>query len=237
MKLLLSSNSTSFGSPYLSACGTEVVAFLKENNASNIVFVPYAGVDLGYDEYTNMVRKGLHSDALFIHNIDEQSDKIAAIQAADAIIVGGGNTFHLTGKLYEYGLMEAIRNRVRNGGLYIGWSAGSNVAGPSIKTTNDMPITQPTSFDALHLIPFQINPHYTEKTIPGHNGESRDQRLKEFLHLHPNQKVVAMEEGSILLITDKSMRLIGSNPKIKVFSKSTVPIEYRINDDINFLLD
>jgi dipeptidase E len=130
------------------------------------------------------------------------------------VAVGGGNTFLLLRTLYRTGLLKAISEKVRRGMPYLGWSAGSNVACPTIMTTNDMPIVEPPSMHAMNLVPFQINPHYTEATIPGHGGESRDQRIAEFLVMNPSMPVIGLREGSMLHITGGKVTLQGRDMKL-----------------------
>jgi dipeptidase E len=143
-----------------------------------------------------------------IHRFD---DPVKAIQEAEAILVGGGNTFHLLRELYQNKLMDVIRERTKAGVPYIGWSAGSNVACQSIRTTNDMPIVEPSSFDALQLVPIQINPHYTEQTIEGHGGESRLQRLQEYASIN-EVPVLCLPEGCALKRDGEHYKLISSEP-------------------------
>lgn len=195
MKLLLLSNSTIKGEAYLGWPQEYLKDFLK--NVKTLVFVPYAGVTFSYDEYTASVQKALGQE-LEVISIHSVMDKRKTIQEADAIAVGGGNTFHLLAKMQEYDLLQPIQEQVEKGVPYIGWSAGSNVACPTIMTTNDMPIIQPESFKALSLTSFQINAHYTEKLIEGHGGESRQQRLAEFLEANQQMSVVGLPEGKLL---------------------------------------
>ena len=139
-------------------------------------------------------------------------------KTAGAIVVGGGNTFCLLDRLYKHGLLELIRKRVLEGVPYVGWSAGSNVACPTIRTTNDMPIVEPPSLNALGLIPFQINPHYTDATLPNHGGETRAERLAEFLEMNPGMTVIGLQEGSMLKVEGDGIELLGTKAA-KVFRK------------------
>ena len=197
MNLLLLSNSTNYGEPYMQWCSSTITSFVKDS--SSIMFIPYAGVGLSYDDYTKKVNHALSSFDIQVTNLDNFDDKKNALKDSSAIFVGGGNTFHLLKMLQQLDLVETIQQVVANGVPYVGWSAGSNIASPTICTTNDMPIVEPKSFDSLSLIPFQINPHYTEKSIPDHGGESRIQRLTEFLAANPDQKVIALPESSYLV--------------------------------------
>jgi len=206
-RLLLLSNSTLPGTPYLQWARPEIDRFL--NQTRSMLFIPYAAVGFSYDHYTDMVKKGLDGTGIQVSSIHEHDNKIEAVNQAEAIAVGGGNTFQLLKLLQEQGLVTAIRERAEAGTPYIGWSAGSNVCGPSIKTTNDMPITQPPSFDAIGLFPLQLNPHYTEKTIEGHGGESRKQRLKEYIAINTTP-VICLPEGTAVEEDNGSYSLVGN---------------------------
>jgi len=197
LNLLLLSNSTNYGEPYMQWCSSTIISFVKDH--SSIIFIPYAGVGFTYDEYTQKVNYALSSFDVKVSNLDNFDDKAKALKDSSAIFVGGGNTFHLLKMLQQFDLLETIQKVVANGKPYVGWSAGSNIASPTIRTTNDMPIVEPKSFQSLSLVPFQINPHYTEKSISNHGGESRLQRLREFLAANPHQKVIALPESSYLV--------------------------------------
>ena len=197
MNLLLLSNSTNYGEPYMQWCSSTIISFVKDH--SSIIFIPYAGVGFTYDEYTQKVNYALSSFDVKVSNLDNFDNKAKALKDSSAIFVGGGNTFHLLKMLQQFDLLETIQKVVANGKPYVGWSAGSNIASPTIRTTNDMPIVEPKSFKSLSLVPFQINPHYTEKSISNHGGESRLQRLREFLAANPHQKVIALPESSYLV--------------------------------------
>ena len=197
MNLLLLSNSTNYGEPYMQWCSSTITSFVKDH--SSIIFIPYAGVGFTYDEYTQKVNYALSSFDVKVSNLDNFDDTAKALKDSSAIFVGGGNTFHLLKMLQQFDLLETIQKVVANGKPYVGWSAGSNIASPTIRTTNDMPIVEPKSFQSLSLVPFQINPHYTEKSISNHGGESRLQRLREFLAANPHQKVIALPESSYLV--------------------------------------
>lgn len=196
MPLLLFSNSTMAGEPYLAWTRPWLDPFLK--SVETIVFVPYAAVDITYDEYTARVNKGLDTKRVVgIHTI---ADKAGAIANADCVMVGGGNTFSLLCRCQEEELLDPIRRAVASGAKYVGWSAGANLACPTIKTTNDMPIEAPAGLDALGLIPFQINPHFIAEAAQNHAGESRVQRIKEFLIRNPELPVLGMREGSLISV-------------------------------------
>ncbi len=176
-------------------------------NIKDVLFIPYAGVTLSWDDYTQKVQDALPH--LRISGIHEYPNTKEAINNAKAILVGGGNTFNLLSQLYKQDILADIQQSVKQGTPYIGWSAGSNICGNSIRTTNDMPIIQPPSFDALNFVPFQLNPHYTDYQPSGHNGETRAQRIEEFCTLNPKMPVIGIREGSALLLKDKQLTLEG----------------------------
>lgn len=195
-QLLLLSASREGESPYLSHALPLLHRFLEHAELSQAIFVPYAGVTISYDDYTYKVNKALAPLKIRCQGLHTFADPAEAIRQASVILVGGGNTFMLLNQLYQQGVLQPIRDAVANGTPYIGWSAGSNVAGKTICTTNDMPIVQPESFQALGLVDLQLNPHYTEWTQPGHNGETRLDRLAEYLVVNPDEQVLALPEGT-----------------------------------------
>ena len=207
MRLLLISNSTNAGEPYLEHPLKEIQSFLGSTQV-NALFIPYAGVTLTYDEYTGMVKERFREIGHNIVSVHKVEDPVKAVEAAETIVVGGGNTFHLVKLLQEGGLIEAIRRKVISGTPFIGWSAGSNVACPTIRTTNDMPIVEPPSFDVLNLVPFQINPHYLDANPEGHAGETRQMRIEEFIEVNPDVYVVGLREGTMFHIEDKKIQLM-----------------------------
>ncbi|MDR1793492.1 MAG: dipeptidase PepE [Bacteroidales bacterium] len=233
MKLLLISNSTNYKEPYLGWCQSLIADFCQKNGIkaeSNLLFVPYAGVKISgqsfpqsYDAYEKRVQdvfKTLGFNNL--HSVHHQhgKDLSKAVQNADCIIVGGGNTFHLVKEMHHYGLMELVKNQVINGTPYIGWSAGSNIACPTLCTTNDMPIVQPKSMDALGLVPFQINPHYIDpypeeiNDAIRHGGETRMDRIREYLTVNQDVTVLGLRESSALEIEGNHMELKGKNKMV-----------------------
>ncbi len=207
-KLLLLSSSGAGSTQYLSHALPHIQHFLTQS-ITEILFIPYAGVSISYQQYTDKVTKALAPLNLTILNIADTKDPKQAVEQAQAIMVGGGNTFHLLHQLYHFDLVELIRNKVEQGLPYIGWSAGSNIAGLSIRTTNDMPIIEPLSFNALALVPFQLNPHYSDYQAPGHNGETRAQRLLEFTCVDPITPIIGIQEGSALTLINDKLLLIG----------------------------
>jgi dipeptidase E len=200
-----------------------------------VLFVPFAAVVRSYDEYAERVRERLGPLGLGVDSLHEASDARAAAEAAEAVVVGGGNTFHLLRGMYEAGVVEAIRARVEAGVPYVGWSAGTNVACPTIMTTNDMPVVEPPSFAALGLVPFQINPHYTSEVLPGHHGETRDERLAEFVHANPGVRVVGLWEGTALRVEGPRVALLGGKPA-RLFARGEEPRDLAPEESFDFLL-
>lgn len=194
-KLLLLSSSKAGDSAYLAPC---VDAIAQHCGSRRILFIPYAGVGMPYGDYTAKVQHALAPAGIDVVGIETFDDPRQAVAEAQAIMVGGGNTFHLLQQLYQHQLIAPIQDAVRNGTPYVGWSAGSNIAGLSIRTTNDMPIIEPPSFAALQLVPFQLNPHYSDYQPPGFHGETRDQRLGEFMAIAPQTPVLGIPEGTAL---------------------------------------
>jgi dipeptidase E len=210
MRLLLLSNSTNFGGTFLGHAASVIQEFLGP--VGDLLFVPYAAVRLSYDDFAAKVRDRLGPLGYRIQGIHEVPDPVMAVRRAKAIAVGGGNTFQLLKKLYDLDLREVLRERVRAGIPYVGWSAGANIAGPTIRTTNDMPVAEPPSLTALGLFPWQINPHYTDAVIPNHGGESRAERLLEFIAANPGAPVIGIREGSILRVEGDTITLLGGQP-------------------------
>lgn len=208
------------------------------NCVEEVLFIPYASAKPNsYDEYTEKVGKVLRTWGVKVHGIHESSDEIAAVKQANAIFIGGGNTFLLLKTLYDKHLVEAIRSRVLDGGVpYIGSSAGTNVATQSIHTTNDMPIVLPPTFYALQLTPFNINPHYLDPVLDGkHRGETREERIEEFHHLNANP-VLGLREGSALLVDGAKATLAGHTPA-RLFQKDQKPLEFEVGSDFSFLFN
>ena len=234
MRLLLISNSTNPGEQYLGYAGEYIKEFLGEEPIKAL-FIPYAAVTFSFDEYEKKVSerfKEIGHEIISIHNFN---DPVSALKEAAAIVVGGGNTWKLLKMLGDKNLIDIIRHKVTDGSPYIGWSAGANVACPTIKTTNDMPVVEPDSFAAFNLVPFQINPHYTDLNLPGHAGETREQRIEEFIEANPAIYVAGLREGTMLMLENETLRLNG--PKnIRIFRKGSIPTEYGASDDLSFLL-
>ena len=210
---LLISASSYQDTGYLRHCKNWVKEFLGECGKEEILFIPYAGVRRTNDEYEQKVIDRLKNSN--IKSIHHYEDKISAIKNARSIAVGGGNTFMLLYTLYKLNLVEPIKEAVANGAKYFGWSAGANIAGKTMMTTNDMPIIMPKSFDSLNIFPYQINPHFISGKLAGHNGESREERLEEFLIANPKETIYALPEGTALLIEDNEAEVIGHSEILK----------------------
>ncbi|MBD0325908.1 MAG: dipeptidase PepE [Pyrinomonadaceae bacterium] len=233
-RLLLLSNSSNYGEEYLAYPRDAVKNFLGDSIRS-VLFVPFAGVRFSYDDYATKVGERFSDWGYNLNSVHTSADSRKALNEAQAIVVGGGNTFQLLHSLYQHGLLDAIRTRVENGLPYIGWSAGANLACPTIKTTNDMPIVEPKSLNALGLVPFQINPHYTDATLAGHNGETRAERLTEFIEVNPDTYVVGLREGSILRIEDSNITLLGDKAAT-IFRKGQQARDCSSGESLQFLL-
>ncbi|MDL2240838.1 dipeptidase PepE [Bacteroidales bacterium OttesenSCG-928-K22] len=182
--------------------------FCAKHNVKRVLFIPYAGVNLAedipasFDVYEEKVSDVFAKFGVELYSIHKEARPIDAVIKAEAIAVGGGNTFYLVNELHRLGLMDAIRERALHGMPYMGWSAGSNIACPTMKTTNDMPIVEPESFDCLNLLHFQINPHYIDTVDETHGGETREQRIREFLAVNRNIKVVGLRERCLLHVDE-----------------------------------
>ena len=232
---MLISNSTNAGEAYLGWPRQAIKDYLETNKIKRVLFVPYAGVGVTYDEYTAKVNNVFNELGFEVYGIHNESDPVKAVHEAEAIAVGGGNTFHLVYMLHKLKLMNAIKEAVEKGTTYMGWSAGSNVACPSLKTTNDMPIIEPESFNCSALIPFQINPHYLDANPEGHGGETREQRIEEFMMVNRDIYVVGLREATYLLVDGNQITLHGNRP-MRIFKYGVLAYEVNPGDDINFLM-
>ena len=230
MRLLLISSSVVHGYGYLDHAEAEIRSFL--GSAKRVAFVPFAIFDR--DAYTAKVR----------HRLGEMGFEVQQVKAAndlnaDAIFVGGGNTFRLLKTLYDLDLLDAIRKRVKSGTLYMGSSAGSVITAPTIKTTNDMPIVQPPSLDSLSFVPYQINGHYIDADPNStHQGETREQRLAEYLEEN-TPPVIGIREGTMLRVDDDTTTVKGSKPA-KIFRRGETPVDAevgtRLDGDLRAIL-
>lgn len=235
MKLLLISNSTNPGEAYLDYPKQNIKKFLGDKPI-NCLFIPYAAVTFSFDEYEEKVNNRLAEVGHKVTGIHRFDNPAEAVEQAEAIVVGGGNTWQLVKMIQENNLMEPIRKKVINGTPYVGWSAGSNIACPSLRTTNDMPILEPQSFTTLGLIPFQINPHYLDENNETHGGETREVRITEFIHANKEIYVVGLREGCMLVYENNKLTLIGSRTA-RIFHYGKDTIELGEKDDFNFLLN
>jgi dipeptidase E len=251
MKLLLISNSTNFGEPYLAWSQTQIDLFCERNGItanSNLLFFPFAGINISkkkypdsYDAYEERVRNvfagwGYRN----LHSIHRFENKDEVLEQADCMIVGGGNTFHLFAEMYNYSLMEKVREKVCKGIPYIGWSAGANLACPTLCTTNDMPLVQPKSFNGLDLVPFQINPHYLDPNpiidaMIKHGGETRQDRLNEYLAVNREATVVGLREACALWV-DKDKMILRGGKKMIVMQDGKDSYEVDPGSDVSTLL-
>ncbi len=234
MRLLLISNSTNPGEPYLDYPKHAIKDFLGDKPVKAL-FIPYAAVTYSFDEYEEKVSERFSEIGHEIVSIHRYDDKVAAVKDSAAIVIGGGNTWMLLKRLQDNNLPDVLREKIITGTPYIGWSAGSNVACPTIMTTNDMPVVGVHSFKALNLIPFQINPHYTDDRPAGHAGETREQRIEEFIEINRDIYVAGLREGTMLIRDGEKITLAG-NRTIRIFKYNSAASELGTNDDLTFLL-
>ncbi len=235
MNLLLISNSTNAGEAYLEYPKQNIKDFLAPFGVKKVLFVPYAGVTVGWDDYEAKVKARFAELGVEVEGIHHKENAAKAVMEAEAIVVGGGNSFALLKTMQDNGIIAPIREKVAAGTPYIGWSAGSNMSCPGLYTTNDMPIVEPQSFKSLNLIPFQINPHYLDAHPDGHAGETREQRIEEYIAANRGMFVAGLREGCMLKVEGEKMDLIGSRP-LRVFKYGEEPKEYNPGEDLSFLL-
>ncbi|NCO63150.1 MAG: dipeptidase PepE [Flavobacteriales bacterium] len=231
--IFVASTSTVHGSGYLEYILEELNVFFKD--ISTILFIPYARPSgISHDTYTNKVKEAFSKINKKVVGIHTFENPISAIENAQAIFVGGGNTFVLLNQLYKLNLLSVLKNVVSRGTPYLGTSAGSNICGLTIKNTNDMPIVYPPNFNALGLVSFNLNPHYLDPdTTIKHMGETRETRIKEF-HVFNNQPVIGLREGSWLLVKGNSIVLKGSL-LARVFEPNKTPYEVSPETELNTL--
>lgn len=222
-RILLASTSTVYGGTYLSYLQDELIDFFT--GIDEILFVPYARPSgITHDEYTQIARQFFNRVGKRVVGLHTFADPKKAIRQAKAIFTGGGNTFVLVNQLYGLEVMDVLREAVENGTLYMGTSAGSNIAGQTMQTTNDMPIVYPPSFKTLGLVPFNINPHYLDPDPQSkHKGETRETRIKEF-HVFNDTPVIGLREGSWLRVEDEKVSLKG-DLTARIFLKGQEPYE------------
>ncbi|WP_353942272.1 dipeptidase PepE [Streptomyces sp. HUAS MG91] len=231
MNLLLLSNSTQYGQGYLAHALDAVTGFLPAK--ARLAFVPYALAD--HDAYTAKVRGALEGAGIEVRGVHEGGDPLAQLASADAVFIGGGNSFRLLSALYRTGLRDALIKAVGDGLPYMGASAGTNMAAPTLRTTNDMPIVQPPSFETLGLVPFQINPHYLDPDPSStHKGETREERLTEFLEEN-DVPVLGLREGSWLRVEGERATVLGERAA-RLFRRGAAPQELPTGSDVSQLL-
>ncbi|XP_067127292.1 alpha-aspartyl dipeptidase [Centruroides vittatus] len=233
-RLLLLSNSTQHGEGYLDWCSDQVKNFFSRYNVNCILFVPYAFKD--HDRYAKKVKTKFQELGFEMESIHEKENPVEAVNIAQGIFIGGGNTFLLLKTLYENDLIEAIQNRVLKDGIpYMGASAGTNVATCSICTTNDMPIVYPPSFNALCLVPFNINPHFIDADPNSkYAGETRETRIKEYHAIPETPAVLGLREGCYLLVCEERTEINGLSGA-RLFVSGKDPVEYSAGSDMSFL--
>lgn len=232
MNAILASTSTVYGKGYLAYIKNEIADLFK--NTDIILFIPYARPSgVSHDEYTNVAKeffKSIHKEIIGIH---EMTNAFKAIQSAQGIFTGGGNTFLLVKTLHDLGLMQPLAETIKKGHPYLGTSAGTNIAGVNMQTTNDMPIVYPSSFTTMGIVPFNINPHYLDPVPDStHMGETTETRIKEF-HTQNNIPVVGLREGSWLRLTGNKIILKGPH-SARVFQKEKKTFELQQNNNIEF---
>ncbi|MGF1697778.1 dipeptidase PepE [Vibrio lamellibrachiae] len=240
MNVLLLSNGKIAGNTNLLEFGYPwIKPMIEKTEAKRILFIPYAMIRGDYDERTQLLNESLGQFGCEVTGIHTCKDPVAAIAEYDGIVVSGGNTWVLNKMLHDLGLVRPIRNAIlKEKKLYIGWSAGTNIASPTIRTTNDMPIVTAAILPALNIIPFQINPHYIEASVSGHMGETRDERIQEFLIMNPSEFVVAIPEGSLLKLEDDQLSYhAAENRVMKVFSHEQPTESYNSDSDLTEYLN
>jgi dipeptidase E len=235
MKLLLLSNSRVEGQGYLEYAIPHLAAFLA-GRVQRALFVPFANAAGDYLGFEAQAAAAFAAAGVELRSVTREADPVAAVRGTQAIVVGGGSTWKLLRDVRRQGLLEAIRERVRDGVPYVGWSAGANLACPTIMTTNDMPICDPQGFGALAFVPFQINPHYLHGNPPGFKGETREERITEFGILNPDTWVAGLREGTGFVVEDGTLRLIGPH-ECRVFRHGLDPREVAATEDFAFLLE
>ncbi len=230
-KLIIASTSTVHGSGYLEYLLPELAVFFK--NVKNILFIPYARPSgISYDAYTQKASEAFGKINIKVKGIHEYQNPVEAVNRAEAIFTGGGNTFELVNQLYKSNIIDALKETIENGTPYIGTSAGSNICGITMMNTNDMPIVYPPSFNTMGLIPFNINAHYLDPDPASkHMGETRETRIKEY-HVFNEIPVLGLREGSWLEVTDSQIILKGEL-SARLFRKSKEPQELNTGSKIN----
>jgi dipeptidase E len=230
-KIIIASTSTIHGSGYLEYLSPTLQQHF--NNCSEIIFIPFARPSgISHDEYTAIAKKAFASININVKGLHEFDDYNIALKNAQGVFTGGGNTFLLVSQLYKHNIMSTLKDVVKNGTPYLGTSAGSNICGLTMSTTNDMPIVYPPSFSTLGYVPFNINPHYLDPDPTStHKGESRETRIKEF-HKFNTVPVIGLREGSWLDVNDSTITLKG-NLDARVFEYNKPPYEVKPQHDFS----
>jgi dipeptidase E len=231
---ILASTSTIYGGTYLDYLLESLQDLYK--NAEEILFIPYARPSgISHDDYTHIAAKAFHKIDKQLRSIHTFENPIEAVQNAKGIFTGGGNSFVLVSELYNQNLIEALQEAIKSGTSYLGTSAGSNIAGQSIRTSNDMPIVYPPSFETLGIVPFNINPHYLDPDPTSkHKGETRETRIKEF-HNFNDISVIGLREGSWIRLQNQQTILMGDGLTARIFEKNKTPYEIEANTSLEFL--
>ncbi|WGK65183.1 dipeptidase PepE [Croceiramulus getboli] len=226
--LILASTSTLHQGQYLSYLLTALESLFAK--ANSVLFIPFARPGgISHEAYTQLARKGLTPLNKKVVGLHDFEDKVAALEEAEAIITGGGNTFVLVNTMYQYGIMETLRQQLHQGTPYLGTSAGSNLAGLTMQTTNDMPIVYPPSFKTLGMVPFNINAHYLDpQPNSTHMGETRQTRIKEF-HAFNAIPVVGLREGSWIQVQEEQSKLMGPH-SARIFQRDQEAFELASGD-------
>ena len=233
MNIILASTSTLFGGNYLEYLSNVITELF--HGIDEIIFIPFARPGgISHDDYTQKAREFFATINIKVKGLHEFEDQKEALNQAKGFFTGGGNTFLLVKELHEKNLMQLLKENIEQGKSYLGCSAGSNIGGLNMKTTNDMPIVYPPSFDTMGLVPFNLNPHYLAP-IEGsqHMGETRETRINEFHHYNP-QSVVGLREGSWLEVLGKTIILKGDLPA-RLFQQGKEPIELETGTDLSNL--
>ena len=227
---LLASTSTLHGQEYLSYLLPQIAELFK--NCSEIIFIPFARPGgITHNEYTSMVQKAFKNISINVRGLHEFEDKEKALKDAQGLFTGGGNTFLLVDKLHRNNLMISLREQILSGTPYLGSSAGTNIGGLTMQTTNDMPIIYPPSFKTLGIVPFNLNPHYLDPDLNSkHKGETRETRIKEF-HTINTQPVIGLREGSWLEIKGDNIILRGTL-SARIFKVGQDPLERESNSNL-----
>ncbi|MCW7753951.1 dipeptidase PepE [Desulfobotulus sp. H1] len=234
MRLLLLSNSGQEGFSWLGFWEKTMAGFLGA--VREVLFIPFAAPSPDYDAYEKKLAMAFAPMGILVQGLHRCQQPLSAMERAEAIVVGGGNTHLLRRRLHDAKLLEPLSMYVKQGTPYLGWSAGANLACPTIATTNDMPIVDHGGLEALDLVPFQINPHYTDAHPPGHRGETRSERIQEYLTLHPRGRVLGLREGSGLLLQKTTLLAVGQK-EVLLFTRKTPVTGLLLQENLSFLLE